>query len=117
MRGIVMCQACKHHQPWLSRKERQIATSNCKKCGRRNRFHPRRFGSGGILTETRGRPPAVFFRRRPEWTITLQMVSESRARNRGSIVDEEELIDFETRRFRDSVQERIDELEKMKERI
>ena len=45
------------------------------------------------------------------------MVSESRARNRGSIVDEEELIEFETRRFRDSVQERIDELEKMKERI
>jgi hypothetical protein len=45
------------------------------------------------------------------------MIFESRARNRGSIVDEEELILVETQRFRDSVQERIDELEKMKERI
>jgi hypothetical protein len=101
----------------MSRKERQIATSNCRKCGRRNRFHPRRFGIGGNLTETRGRPPAVFFRRRPEWTISLQLTSESRARNRGSIVDEDELIEKETQRFRDSVQERIDELEEMKKKI
>ena len=120
MKGIVMCQKCKHHQPWISRKNwssGKIATSNCRKCGKRNRFYPHRFGPAGQLTETRGRPPAVFFRRRPEWTIVLQMTSESRARNRGSIVDEDELAFRETEEFKDRVQERIDQLQKMKEAL
>ena len=69
------------------------------------------------MTETRGRPPAVFFRRRPRWTIPVQMISESRARNRGSIVDEDELAFQETEEFKDRVQERIDQLQKMKEAL
>ncbi len=69
------------------------------------------------MTETRGRPPAVFFRRRPNWTIILQMTTESRARNRGSIVDEDELAFQETQEFKDRVQNRIDELQKLKEAL
>jgi membrane protease subunit (stomatin/prohibitin family) len=121
MKGIVMCQACKHHQPWASkgqnRHPKTIATSNCHKCGKRNRFYPNRFRGDGKLTETRGRKPAVYFRRRPEWTIHLQMASESRARNRGSIVDEDELMFQETEEFKDRVQKRIEELEEIKEAL
>jgi len=119
MKGIVMCMKCKHHQPWISRGGggSQIATSYCRKCGKRNRFYPGRFGPAGQLTETRGRPPAVFFRRRPNWTITLQLTSESRARNRGSIVDEDELMFQETEEFKDRVQKRIDDLQKVKEAL
>jgi len=69
------------------------------------------------LNETRGRKPAVYFRRRPEWTIHLQMASESRARNRGSIVEEDELEFQETEDFKDRVQKRIDELQKVKEAL
>lgn len=113
-----MCMACRHHQPWISRSgysAGKIATSNCMKCGRRNRFYPDRFHSAGHLNETRGRKPAVHFRRRPEYTIPLQMTSESRARNRGSIVDEDELMFRETQEFKDRVQQRIDDLQRMKE--
>jgi hypothetical protein len=120
MKGIVLCQKCKHHQPWISQSRYQlgnIATSNCRKCGKRNRFYPHRFGSQGNLVERRGRKPAVHFRRRPDWTIILQLTSESRARNRGSIVDEEELAFQETEEFRERVQERIDHLLKVKEAL
>jgi len=71
----------------------------------------------GLLHETRGRKPAVMFRRRPEWTIHLQMLLESRARNRGSIVDEEELVFQETADFKDRVQKRIDLLQLVKEAL
>jgi len=84
-------------------------------CNRRNRFYPRRFGIGGGLTETRGRPPAVVFRRRPSWTIRQQLTSESRMRNRGSIIDEDELIAQETERLRERVNKRIEDLELIKE--
>ncbi len=47
----------------------------------------------------------------------LQMTTESRARNRGSIVDEDELAFQETQEFKDRVQERIDQLQKMKEAL
>ena len=120
MRGIVMCQKCKHHQPWISRSgwtSGNIATSNCRKCEKRNRFYPHRFGIGGNLTETRGRPPAVVFRKRPSWTITLQMISECRARNRGYGVDEDELMAQETEEFRERVQNRIQQLQNLKEAL
>jgi hypothetical protein len=45
------------------------------------------------------------------------MASESRARNRGSIVDEEELMFQETQDFKDRVQNRIDELQKVKDAL
>jgi len=38
------------------------------------------------LRETRGRPAAVIFRFRPEHTIHLQLLEESRHRNAGSFV-------------------------------
>lgn len=119
MKGIVMCMKCKHHQPWISRGGggSQIATSYCRRCGKRNRFYPGRFGPAGQLTETRGRPPAVYFRHRPSWTITRQLTSESRARNRGTIVDEDDLAFQETEEFKDRVQNRIDELQKLKEAL
>ena len=91
------------------------ASSSCRQCGKRNRFYPQRFGIGGNITETRGRPPAVVFRRRPSWTIIQALTAESRQRNHGVITDEDELIEEETQRFRDSVQKRIDELEELKE--
>ena len=47
----------------------------------------------------------------------LQMTTESRARNRGSIVDEDELAFQETQDFKDRVQNRIDELQKLKEAL
>ncbi|HIB65614.1 MAG TPA: hypothetical protein EYO33_11030 [Phycisphaerales bacterium] len=56
------------------------------KCDRRNRFWPHRFNARGELLETRGRPAAVIFRRRPEHTIHLQLLEESRHRNAGSFV-------------------------------
>ena len=91
-KGIVFCENCKWHQPWISRsgwKSGKIATSNCMKCGKRNRFYPHRFHSAGHLTETRGRKPAVWFRWRPDWTILLQLIEESRHRNRGTLPEEE----------------------------
>jgi len=91
------------------------ASSSCQNCGRRNRFYPQRFGIGGNITETRGRPPAVVFRRRPSWTISKQLTAECRARNRGSIEDEDELVMKETEALRDRVQKRIQELEELKE--
>jgi hypothetical protein len=45
------------------------------------------------------------------------LTSESRARNRGSIVDEDELMFQETEEFKDRVQKRIDDLEKVKEAL
>ena len=113
MRGIVMCMNCKHHQGWIARsgwRLGKIACSNCRKCGKRNRFYPHRWGDHGQLTETRGRKPAVWFRRRPEWTIPRQMNEESKHRNRGSIVDLEEQMAKETLSFRERVQNRIDEV-------
>jgi len=92
MRGIIMCMSCRHHQPWLARRKcNGISGSICMKCGRRNRFWPSRFNARGELLETRGRPAAVIFRRRPEHTIHLQLLEESRHRNAGSFVhiDEE----------------------------
>ena len=47
----------------------------------------------------------------------LQLISESRARNRGSIDDEEELAFQETEEFRERVQNRIEELQKVKEAL
>jgi len=38
------------------------------------------------LLETRGRKHSVIFRRRPEHTIHLQLLEESRHRNAGSFV-------------------------------
>ena len=92
MRGIVMCMNCKHHQGWIARsgwKPGSIATSNCRRCSRRNRFYPHRFASHGVLTETRGRKPAVWFRYRPDHTIPLQLNEESRRRNRGENIEEQ----------------------------
>jgi len=120
IKGIIMCKACKHHQPWSGRGMGRFeyddpASSSCQNCGRRNRFYPQRFGIGGNITETRGRPPAVVFRRRPSWTISKQLTAECRARNRGSIEDEDELVSRETEALRDRVQKRIEELEELKE--
>jgi len=56
------------------------------KCDRRNRFWPHRFNARGELLETRGRKHSVIFRRRPEHTIHLQLLEESRHRNAGSFV-------------------------------
>ena len=39
------------------------------------------------------------------------LAAESRARNRGSIIDEDELIAQETERLRERVQKRIEDLE------
>jgi hypothetical protein len=45
------------------------------------------------------------------------MLLESRARNRGTIVDEDDLSFQETQAFKDRVQKRIDELQKVKEAL
>jgi hypothetical protein len=111
-----MCKTCNHHQPWQGRGlTTRPSSSQCRQCDRRNRFYPRRFGIGGNITETRGRPPAVVFRRRPSWTIIQALVMESRQRNHGVIEDEDELILQETHRLRDRVQKRIEDLELLKE--
>jgi len=87
MRGIIMCMSCRHHQPWISRWICEgISSSICMKCGRRNRFWPHRFNARGELLETRGRKHSVIFRIRPDWTIHLQLLEESRHRNAGSFV-------------------------------
>jgi len=91
MRGIIMCMSCRHHQPWISRWICEgISSSICMKCGRRNRFWPHRFNARGELLETRGRKHSVIFRRRPEHTIHLQLLEESRHRNAGSFVNVED---------------------------
>jgi hypothetical protein len=45
------------------------------------------------------------------------MIAECRARNRGYGVDEDEMMSQETEEFRERVQNRINELQKVKEAL